>query len=131
VKWRAWLRSLVDESWRRSELHVLDVPDAGCKERLWQRNASGEHPFQVDEATYDQFMSYFVSPRPEEGFKAEPSSASTRDTVIAASATDRLNARMFTDGRGSMPDDHNLLSLDINRNHGTPRRVHFFQFERV
>ena len=50
------------------ELHVLDVPDAVCKERLRQRNESGKHPYQVSEATYDLFMSYFVLPTPEEKF---------------------------------------------------------------
>jgi predicted kinase len=68
VKWRAWMRSLITEAGIAHELHVLDVPDAICKERLRQRNASGHHPYHVDEATYDQFMSYFVMPSVEEGF---------------------------------------------------------------
>jgi len=50
------------------ELHVLDVPEAVCKERLRQRNARGDHPYQVDEATFDQFMSYFVPPGQDENF---------------------------------------------------------------
>ncbi|ODT20112.1 MAG: hypothetical protein ABS54_14350 [Hyphomicrobium sp. SCN 65-11] len=49
VMWRSWLRSLADAA------------------RLAQRNASGDHPYQVDEATYDQFMSYFTYPSAEEG----------------------------------------------------------------
>src|SRR6185295_2840945 len=60
VRWRSWMRSLIDEADVAHELHVLDVPDAICKQRLRQRNESGEHAYQVDEATYDQFMSYFV-----------------------------------------------------------------------
>jgi predicted kinase len=68
LKWRTWMRSLITEAGVAHELHVLDVPDAICKERLRQRNESGHHPYQVDEATYDQFMSYFVPPGPDEGF---------------------------------------------------------------
>jgi len=68
VNWRAWLRSLADEAGVEHELHVLDIPDAMCRERLNQRNASGAHSYEVDSATYDQFMAYFVLPGPEEGF---------------------------------------------------------------
>jgi predicted kinase len=66
--WRDWMRSLIEESNADHELHFLDVPDAICRQRLRQRNAGGEHPWQIDDATYDLFMSYFVAPRPEEGF---------------------------------------------------------------
>jgi predicted kinase len=68
VKSRDWLRSLADEAGVAHELHVLEVPDDVCKARLRQRNASGEHPYQVDDATYDQFMSYFAYPSADEGF---------------------------------------------------------------
>lgn len=68
VKWRAWMRSIIAASDVAHELHVLDVPDAICKARLRQRNASGTHPYRVDEATYDQFMAYFVPPAADEGF---------------------------------------------------------------
>jgi len=44
------------------------VPDALCKQRLRERNAAGAHPFQVSEAEFDQFTSYFVPPTPDEGF---------------------------------------------------------------
>jgi predicted kinase len=67
-KWRSWMRSLITEANVAHELHVLDVSDAICKERLRQRNESGEHPYQVSETTYDLFMSYFVLPAPDEGF---------------------------------------------------------------
>ena len=50
------------------KLHVLDVPEALCKERLRQRNEGGEHPYQVSEATFDLFTSYFAFPAPDEGF---------------------------------------------------------------
>lgn len=68
VRWRSWMRSLIDEADVAHELHVLDTPDAICKERLRQRNSSAEHQYQVDEVTYDQFMNYFVLPTPDEGF---------------------------------------------------------------
>jgi len=68
VKWRSWMRRLITEANVAHELHLLDVPDAICKERLRQRNESGHHPYQVDEATYDLFMSYFVPPTADEGF---------------------------------------------------------------
>ncbi len=68
VRWRNWMRALIEESNAAHELHFLDVPDAICRQRLRQRNAGGEHPYQVDEATYDLFMSYFVPPAPDEGF---------------------------------------------------------------
>jgi len=68
VKWRSWMRSLITEADVAHELHVLDFPDAICKQRLRQRNAEGKHPYQVSEETYDLFMSYFVPPGPDEGF---------------------------------------------------------------
>jgi predicted kinase len=68
VSWRHWMRSLIIEADVTHELHVLDVSDSICKTRLRQRNESAEHQYQVDEATYDLFMSYFVPPTPDEGF---------------------------------------------------------------
>jgi predicted kinase len=68
VKWRSWMRSLIDDAGVAHELHVLDVPDAICRARLRQRNVSGEHPYSVDETTYDLFMNYFVPPTSDEGF---------------------------------------------------------------
>ena len=68
VKWRAWMRTIVSAANVAHELHVLDLPDAICKARLCQRNTSGEHQYQIDEATYDLFMSYFVLPTADEGF---------------------------------------------------------------
>jgi predicted kinase len=65
---RSWMRSLITEAAVAHELHVLDIPDAICKERLRQRNEGGEHPYQVSEATYDLLTSDFVPPTPEEGF---------------------------------------------------------------
>jgi predicted kinase len=65
---RDWMRSLMTQAQVAHELHLLDVPDTICKQRLRGRNAAGEHAFQVSEADYDLFTSYFVPPEPGEGF---------------------------------------------------------------
>jgi len=65
---RNWMRSLIARSGAAHELHLLDVPDAVCKQRLRERNAGGVHPFQVSDAEYDQFTSYFDPPATGEGF---------------------------------------------------------------
>jgi predicted kinase len=68
VKNRDWMRSLIREAQVAHELHLLDLSDAVCKQRLCERNARGEHPFQVTDAEYDQFARHFVPPGPDEGF---------------------------------------------------------------
>ena len=68
VRVRAWMRQIIDAAQAAHELHVLDVPDRICKQRLRQRNASGEHQFEVSDAEFEQFTRYFVPPTPEEGF---------------------------------------------------------------
>ena len=65
---RNWMLSLITRARVAHELHLLDVPDTICKQRLGERNAGGEHPFQVSEADYDLFTSYFVPPGPDESF---------------------------------------------------------------
>ncbi|MGX9145437.1 AAA family ATPase [Mesorhizobium sp. 128a] len=68
VSQRSWMRSLIDQADVAHELHLLEVPDTVCKQRLKHRNSTGEHPFQVSEADYELFTSYFAPPQPEEGF---------------------------------------------------------------
>jgi predicted kinase len=68
VRHRDWMRSLFTEADAAHELHLLDIPDTLCRQRLRERNAGGEHPFQVSEADYDLFTRYFVAPEPAEGF---------------------------------------------------------------
>jgi predicted kinase len=65
---RTWMRSLITQSGANHELHLLDMPDTICKQRLRERNAAGEHPFQVSDAEYELFTRYFVPPAPDEGF---------------------------------------------------------------
>ncbi len=62
------MRSLIAQADVDHELHLLDVSDAICKQRLRERNARGQHPYQVSDATYDLFTSYFIPPNPDEGF---------------------------------------------------------------
>jgi predicted kinase len=68
VRWRSWMRSMITEANVAHELHVLDIPDVICKDRLRQRNEDDAHPYQVSEANYDLFTSYFVLPTADEGF---------------------------------------------------------------
>ena len=68
VRQRAWMRSLIEQTGMPHELHHLDVPDAICKQRLRQRNASGEHQFQVSDEEFEQFTAHFVPPAADEGF---------------------------------------------------------------
>ena len=68
VRNRDWMGSLITQANVAHELHLLDIPDEICKQRLRHRNASGEHPFQVSDVEYTQFTRYFVPPGPDEGF---------------------------------------------------------------
>lgn len=68
VSRRGWMRAMIDTSGVAHELHLLDVSDAVCKQRLQARNRSGTHPFHVSAADFELFTSYFVPPGPEEGF---------------------------------------------------------------
>jgi len=79
LRQRAWMRELIDLAKVDHELHVLDTPDAICKQRLRQRNSSSEHPFQVSDAEYEQFTRYYVPPTGDEGFNVvvhKPSTSS-------------------------------------------------------
>src|SRR6187551_3303954 len=46
IKQRAWMKELIDLAKVDHELHLLDLPDDICKQRLRARNTVGEHPFQ-------------------------------------------------------------------------------------
>lgn len=65
---RGWMRGLIEAAGVPHELHLLDMPDALCLERLRRRNASGEHPFVVSDAEFAQFTRHFSPPAPDEGF---------------------------------------------------------------
>ncbi len=68
VAYRSWMRNLFTQANVAHELHLLDVSDSSCKQRLRERNMRGAHPFQVSEAEYQLFTSYFVPPQANEGF---------------------------------------------------------------
>ena len=65
---RAWMRTLIEEAGVAHQLHWLDASDETCKARLRQRNASGEHAFQVSDEIFDLFTSHFVPPEADECF---------------------------------------------------------------
>lgn len=69
VESRAWMRSLFEQAGSAHLLHVLDVPDALCLERLRARNAAGVHPFSATEAQFWEVSKHVVLPGAEEGFE--------------------------------------------------------------
>lgn len=69
---RAWMRQLIEEAGCNHQLHLLQTPDPICRERLATRNARGDHEYQVSEADFDLFGSYFVPPGRGEGFNIVP-----------------------------------------------------------
>ncbi|MFD4838553.1 AAA family ATPase [Achromobacter sp. NPDC058515] len=66
---REWVRAVADAAGCPHTLHYLDVPDAVCKARLRERNASGAHPFTTSEEEYDAITAYFVEPDAQEGLR--------------------------------------------------------------
>lgn len=68
---RLWLREIFETADVGHELHFFDVPNDVCKRRLQARNEQGTHAFQVSEAEFDLFTSYFAPPTSEEGFNIQ------------------------------------------------------------
>ncbi|MEO0569044.1 MAG: ATP-binding protein [Pseudomonadota bacterium] len=68
VEARKWMSGIIEASGASHVLHVLDVPDAVCLERLKIRNARGDHPFLVTEEQYHQISNHFSTPSSEENF---------------------------------------------------------------
>jgi predicted kinase len=64
---RAWMRSIVERSGARHQLHYLDVPDELCRQRLRARNAAGSHEYAASDAEFDAITAYFVAPTADEG----------------------------------------------------------------
>jgi len=67
-EYRAWMMGLIQATGVRHEMHVLDVPDEVCWERLQRRNAHGGNPFKVTRAQFDAITRHFSLPAEAEGF---------------------------------------------------------------
>ena len=65
---RQWMRDIILQTGAAHQMHVLDVSDAVCLERLRARNAAGTHEFAATDEQFHQFAKYFVAPTEEEGF---------------------------------------------------------------
>jgi predicted kinase len=65
---RRWMRGIFEAVGAAHQLHVLDVPDEVCKQRLIARNASGAHEYTVSAAQFDELSRYFEPPTETEGF---------------------------------------------------------------
>lgn len=68
VEARAWMRGILNQTNASHVLHLMDVPDEVCLDRLRIRNAQGDHPFTVSDEQFRQFSKYFAMPSAEEGF---------------------------------------------------------------
>ena len=64
---REWIRHLFEAGDADHKLHYLEASDAVCRARLSARNAGGRYQYQVSEAEFDLFTSYFVPPTLAEG----------------------------------------------------------------
>ena len=71
VETQVWMRGILDRTGAAHVLHVLDVSNEVCLERLRARNAAGAHPFSVTEAQFHQSSRHFALPTPEEGFEVQ------------------------------------------------------------
>jgi predicted kinase len=71
VETRAWMRGILDGTDADHVLHVLDVPDEVCIERMRARNAQGDHPFAVTDEQFRRVTRHFTLPTPDEGFTIE------------------------------------------------------------
>jgi predicted kinase len=68
VDFRQWMRGIFENAEAAHELHFLDVADDVCKQRLRQRNESGQHEFAPTDEDFDLISGYFVPPSAAENF---------------------------------------------------------------
>lgn len=64
---RAWASKLARQAQVGAQLHLLEVADDVCLARINQRNAQGEHPFQLSAEQFQQLARYFEPPQEDEG----------------------------------------------------------------
>ncbi len=69
VAQRAWMREVVEKSDAPHQMHVLNVSDDVCLQRLLARNLEGEHAFAATEEQFRRFTAHFVPPTDAEGFE--------------------------------------------------------------
>ncbi|MET1410855.1 ATP-binding protein [Roseibium sp. HPY-6] len=79
VEMRKWMRRLFEAAGCPHELHLIDVPDEVCKQRLRARNAAGTHEFRVSDEQFDRITSHFQPPTDTEGFNVHRHRAEQRD----------------------------------------------------
>ena len=65
---RGCMRGILDRTEADHRLHVLDVPDTICLQRLHARNNSGDHPFFVTDDQFHAITTHFTAPSEAEGF---------------------------------------------------------------
>jgi predicted kinase len=65
---RNWMRTCAKEAGAETLLHLLDVDEGTCWQRLEKRNAQGTHPFQPSREQFIQICKHYAPPPPEEGF---------------------------------------------------------------
>ncbi len=67
---RAWVKSLADAASATHVLHVLEVDESVCRQRLRHRNDTQPHGVYwgpVSEQLFEQVNRYFQLPQPDEG----------------------------------------------------------------
>ncbi len=65
---RQWMRAILHSTRARHVLHMMDVPDPVCLDRLRNRNARGDHPFRTTEAQFQLVSRHITVPTSGEGF---------------------------------------------------------------
>lgn len=68
VETRKWMRDIVKKTNAAHQLHILNVSDEICLDRLHKRNEQGDHPFAITEELFHQFSKHLVAPSQAEGF---------------------------------------------------------------
>lgn len=64
---RAWMLGIAKTAGAAHQLHLLDVDEVTCLERLHRRNAEGRHPYQVSDEDFALFNAHVAPPAQDEG----------------------------------------------------------------
>jgi len=67
VGMRVWMTRIAAAAGAPHVLHLLDVPDEICRERLRRRNQAGGHDFAATDDQFDAITAFFEPPGPDEG----------------------------------------------------------------